>query len=128
MTRYCPVIRGRTALVLDSDASTRERLARAMSKSGLLVLEAATEEEAVMLGKCCLDLQFLVADLSSQTMEGRLLLDFLRAIHSDLRFLVLSAQDCEASLSSRLGTRHVAWLAPSCSDAEVSEAVTRLAA
>jgi len=128
MTRACPSIRGRTAVVLDQDPGTRERLARAMNKAGLLVLEAASEDEAALYGRMCLELQCLVVDVGVTSFQSALLLDFLRALHPELRFLIMSANDCEQMVQTRLGTSHVVWLSSTASDAELSAAVVRMTA
>lgn len=119
-------IRGRTALVLDAEPAVSTCIARLLSKSGFLVLQADSLFEAELLALRCPELELLVVDCSPRTLKGTPLFDFCRVSRPNLRLLLTSAEPCDIPLETHLGTSPVVCLAKPFSQTELVAALTEV--
>ena len=102
---------GETILLVEDEVPLRRLAVRGLTRHGYTVLEAATAEEALaILDRHLQDVSLIVTDVVMPGINGRQLVDRVRALRADIKVLYTSGYTADTVVNTGVEQAQVAFL------------------
>ena len=102
---------GETILLVEDEVPLRRLAVRGLTKQGYTVLEAGTAEEALtVLDRHLQDVSLIVTDIVMPGINGRQLVDRVRALRADIKVLYTSGYTTDSIVNTGVEQAQVAFL------------------